>query len=204
MAREHRIEACAAGWIEREDLAADHYLEWYELPATTTAVEAEVLAQVLTLACFQNRTFEDVPGRAAAGSVTRGDKRFVLLSCNLPEGTETEALSDAFRTAIERAPLLARFQIRGSVFADRYGTLPDFAAQRQQVENPRIRDLIEANFAMQCGYACSRLGVAVAEVPAKYRSLDVKRVIALLTESLRPEARYSARISHRPEPESRK
>ncbi len=180
------------------DLAADHYLEWYELPADTTAVEAEVLAQVLTLACFQDRTFADIPGRAVAGSVTRGGKRFVLLSCNLPKATKLAGLRNAFRSAIKRAPMLARLQVRGASLADRFGKLPDFAAQRQQVENPRIRDLIEANFAMQCGYACARLGVSIADVPTKYRALDDKRIVALLTEGCSADARHSVRISKRP------
>ena len=93
--------------------------------------------------------------------------------------------------------MLAKAQVRGSMFADRFARLPDFAAQRQEVANPRIRDLVEAHFAMQCGYASTRLGVPIAEVPATYRALDGARIAALLTKSCGADSRHSARISRR-------
>lgn len=179
------------------DLAADHYLEWYGLPTDTTAAEAEVMAQLLTMACFQSPTFAKIPGRAGVGAVIRGGRRFLLFSCNLPAKTKLAALQDAIRSAVERTPRLAKAQVRGSMFADRFARLPDFAAQRKEVQNPRIRDLVEAQFAMQCGYACTRLGVPIADVPATYRALDGARIAALLTKSLGAGSRHSARISRR-------
>ena len=51
--------------------------------------------------------------------------------------------------------------------------LPEAFVER---EFARFRDLVEANFAMRCGYACARLGVAIADVPAEYRVLDAGRI----------------------------
>jgi len=185
------------------DIDAQHYLEWYELPQGTSAAAAEILAQVLTAACFQTGALSEIPGRALVGAVNHGGVRCVLFSCNQPKGTGIDDLQAAFRSAIERAPTLARFQVRGEMFARRYGVTPDFEAERKRVADPRMRDLIEANFAMQCGYSCARLGETITDVPAAYRALDREQIGALAKQCCRSESRYSASISPSAEDESK-
>jgi predicted Zn-dependent peptidase len=176
------------------DLQASHYLEWYELPADCTAAEAELLSQVLTMSCYQHRFFRDIPGRAVASSVTYQGKRFVLLSTNLPADAELAEVQAALRAAVKRASRFAVARRGGDAMANRFVKRPDFVAQRKRIENPRLRGLVEANWAMQCGYASTRLGLSIDAVPAAYRRVRGGRIAAILAKGCGPGARHSARV----------
>jgi hypothetical protein len=176
------------------DLKASHYLEWYELPVDCTAAEAELLSQVLTMSCYQHRFFRDIPGRAVAGSVTYLGRRFVLLSTNLPADAELAEVQAALRAAVKRASRFAVARRGGDAMADRFVRRPDFVAQRKRIENPRLRGLIEANWAMQCGYASTRLGLSIGAVSMAYRRVRGGRIAAILAKGCGPGARHSVRV----------
>ncbi len=192
------IEPLAVGHHQRSwDLAARHYLEWYELPRACSKLQGQIIAQVVMSTCYQRPALREIPGFGVAAYVRSGTRGFLLLSCNLPEGTAVEDLRAAFRRGLSAAGPMLRMQIRGGMLSRQLLTVPNFAAQRQQVKNPRFRDLVEAQFAMNIGYACVRSGLTFDQLGAAYAKLNGARLAKLLAAAAAPERRVSVVIDRK-------
>ncbi|MCA8957871.1 MAG: insulinase family protein [Planctomycetes bacterium] len=177
----------AATW----DLPAEIYAAWYPLPVDCSAAEAEVLATLLTTACFGARAFRDLPGRALASALSRGGRRYLMVSATPSRELDDAALHREIDAAAARLPGLAMMQ-SGGMLARLVDPVPDFAAQRRAVPNARSREMVEAQFGMQCGYAVIRLGVPLDRAAAEYRAVARARLVAL-AKTCTPANRHSAR-----------
>lgn len=176
------------------DLAARHYLESFALPANCTALEAQTVAQMLMMATYQQPMLKKLPGYCAASHVRAGERNYLLVSCNLPKDQAVAELRAAIVKACASAARLLRFQVRGALVVKQLLTVPDFAKQRKMVRNPRFRDLIEAQFAMNIGYACVRNGLAPEELQAAHVALDGVKLAKMLTEAIQADDRASFTI----------
>ncbi len=157
-------------------------------------MEAEVLSLILTMS--QAPGLKDIPAYVMASPIRHQDRWSLLISSNLPEKKKLADIQAAIRKAMDSVPAIALLQARGALFAQRF-QLPDFAALRKQAKDSQYAHLVEANWAMQCGYACIRLGVPLDRVEAQYHNLAPDRIGKLVTECCKPELCFSLRLTEK-------
>ncbi|MCA8943764.1 MAG: insulinase family protein [Planctomycetes bacterium] len=175
------------------DFDARQYLEWFPLPADLSGIEAELLRNVVAQACFQVGDLRRLPGRGSADVVVRDGRRFLLFTAAVPDPESEPRIREAFADAVDNAIRLAG-NIDPSMLAAPFRDVPDFEAHRARIHVAHIRELVEANWLLQVGYACARTGKEPAELAAAFDAIDPKRVAKRLSDACESSLRRSASL----------
>lgn len=171
------------------DLDARHYIEWYEVPGATPEdrVLATLLARLLQIRLATDAALATAHRTAfASADLTADGRRFVSLSCALPEHADVETIQNAFRRAIETAATQSReVPTVGSLIGgvrNELEPLSKLALFRARFAGGAAADLLEAQHTLGIIYREISTGLTAEEIGRELGSIDPRRLEATIAE----------------------
>lgn len=187
-----------AGW----DLEADHYIEWYPLPAGGPAevAAAILLGNRIGMALMTSEHSALSGGKALVSSdLTTADGRALMVSVALAPDTDLDALREGIRAGFESALKSGwgRPDLSQSIamMARETSGLPDFIALRKRFQGRGTVELIEAQITLNAAVQELASGMSLPELSAAFEALKVRRVEEIAHSYLKVERRSSLRLT---------